>query len=614
MPAMIVLFYFNSVNILLKRAFFILTKKCKKSKFTIFFILLQNIYKLHACLVYNHFMLKNFFEKIVSEALNTAITAKELPDVEFVSICDTPKNTEFGDFAVNVASLSRYAKKPPVEIANIISKYIEPENFEVNVINGFINFKPQEKFLFNILKEIIKKGENYAASDIGKGQKVNIEYVSANPTGPFHIGHGRWAAIGSALAEILKYTGYDVFQEFYVNDAGAQIGRLAKSLELRVKELKGEEAIWSDDLYHGEYLIACAKSYLKDNKNLSYADFAKQYMINLQKSLLEKFSTNFDLFFSETSLYKDGEVDECIKKLDEYGKLYEKDGAIWFKSTDYTDSQDRVLKKSDGTNTYLTADIAYHINKLKRGFDLLINIWGADHHGYIPRMKAAIDALGYDSNKLEILLGQLVNIIENGEAVRMGKRKKMVTLDELIDEVGVDATRYWMLMRSIDTTLDFDVELAKTKSDQNPVFYAQYAHARCCSILRKATEINHDIETKTDNQAFISEEELNTLISKAEISKLYTDDTKANDATKKLILKLEEFKSVIKTSSKLRAPYLLCKYVQELACDLHHFYNFARVLTEDKTLSQNRLLIIFAVKTIMSQAFKLIKVEAPDRM
>lgn len=566
-------------------------------------------------------MIKEFFENKVIEAVKKASLDGKLgglSDIELSFMCETPKNLEFGDYAINVASLSRYAKMAPPMIANILAGYIEKENFDINIINGFINFKLQEKFLFNILDEILEKKENFGKIDLGKNRKVNIEYVSANPTGPFHIGHGRWAAIGSALAEIMKYTGYDVFQEFYINDAGNQIQRLAKSLELRVKEQKGDVIDWESeenkDLYRGDYLIPCAKKYIEDNKGLSYADFAKQDMLNLQKELLKKFKTDFDLFFSETTLYKDGEVEKCVNALKNSGKLYEKDGAIWFKSTDYTDSQDRVLKKSDGTNTYLTADIAYHKNKLDRGFDLLINIWGADHHGYIPRMKAAIDALGYDSKKLEVLLGQLVNIIENGEAVRMGKRKKMVTLDELVDEVGVDATRYWMLMRSIDTTLDFDVELAKTKSDQNPVFYAQYAHARCSSILRKAVEEKIDIETKEKSPAFMKEEELDELLKTHKILKLYENDEKANSATKKLILKLEEFKAAIEAASRLRAPYMICKYIQELAYDLHHFYNFARVLTDDVELSKMRLLIIYAVKVILAQAFNLIRIEAPDRM
>ena len=562
-------------------------------------------------------MIRDFFVNSVKDALKKAVNDKKLnipEDVEINFMCEIPKNTEFGDYAVNVSMLSKYAKMAPPLIANIIKDYIAADDFEVNVINGFINFKLNEKFLIKILDEVLNKKENFAKIDLGKGKKVNIEYVSANPTGPFHIGHGRWAAIGSALAEIMKYTGYNVFQEFYINDAGAQIQRLAKSLENRVKEQKGEVVEWDDDLYKGDYLIPVAKKYISDNRGQSYADFAKEEMLNLQKDLLKKFRTDFDLFFSETSLYKDNEVDSCVKQLKESGKLYEKDGAVWFRSTDYTDSQDRVLRKSDGTNTYLTADIAYHKNKLDRGFDLLINIWGADHHGYIPRMKAAIDALGYDSNKLEVLLGQLVNIIENGEAVRMGKRKKMVTLGELVDEVGVDATRYWMLMRSIDTTLDFDVELAKTKSDQNPVFYVQYAHARCCSILRKAVEEKIDIETKEKHDPYFTAEELSKLLEEHKVSRLYDSDKKADDSTKAIILKLEEFKSTIEAASRLRAPYMLCKYAQELAQEMHHFYNFTRVLSDDAEMTKVRLLVVYGVKIILKEVLNLIRVEAPVKM
>lgn len=561
--------------------------------------------------------LKEFFEQKVNEAFNTIKEEKKLDiplDVEVNFQCEIPKNIEFGDFAINVSSLSKYAKKPPVFIANVLKENIKEENFKVNIIGGYINFKLEEELLSNVLNEILDKKEDFGRCDLGQGKKVNIEYVSANPTGPFHIGHGRWAAFGSSLSEILKYSGYKVFQEFYINDAGGQIKRLAKSLELRVKELKGESVVWDDDLYKGDYLIPCAESYIKDNKGLNYGDFAKLYMENLQKDLLRKFRTDFDLFFSELTLYKNGEVDSAVQALEEKGKLYKKDGAIWFKSTEYTDDQDRVLKKTDGTNTYLTADIAYHKNKLDRGFELLINIWGADHHGYIARMKAAIDALGYDSSKLEVLLGQLVNIIENGEAVRMGKRKKMVTLGDLIDEVGVDATRYWMLMRSIDTTLDFDVELAKTKSDQNPVFYAQYAHARCCSILRRAIEDKKNLETGEISPSFMKEEELNDLLKNGRVSKIYTDDVKADEATKALILRLEDFKTAVISASRLRAPYILCKYIQELAFELHHFYNFARVLTDDIDLSKTRLLLIYAVKIVMKQVFSLLKVEAPEKM
>ena len=280
------------------------------------------------CLFYNSCIMKikEFFENAV---LNSALAAQKdgklsgLENNNLTFICETPKNTEFGDFAINVSMLSRYAKMAPVQIANILKEYLEKDDYEVNVINGFINFKLKESFLKKILEEVLYKNEDYGKVNLGYGKKVNIEYVSANPTGPFHIGHGRWAAIGSSLAEIMKYTGYDVFQEFYINDAGGQINRLAKSLELRVKEQKGEEVIWDDDLYKGDYLIPCAKAYIEDNKGLNYGDFAKQYMLSLQKELLTKFKTDFDLFFSELDLYRKGEVDACVKQLEKAGKLYE---------------------------------------------------------------------------------------------------------------------------------------------------------------------------------------------------------------------------------------------------------------------------------------------------
>ncbi len=313
-------------------------------------------------------MLKNFFVKTVKEAVKKALNEGKINGVEDISslpfICSAPKNPEFGDFAINVSFLSKFLKLPPAEIANIVKEYIKGDNFYTNTAGGFINFKVREGILVQILNEILEKKEDYGKINLGNKKKVNIEYVSANPTGPFHIGHGRWAAFGSCLSEILKYTGYEVFCEFYVNDAGGQIQRLAKSLELRVKELKGEEAVWDEDLYRGEYLIPVAKKYIVDNRGLSYGDFAKEEMIKSQKELLVRFRTCFDLFFFEKSLYQSGEVDACCHTLEKKGKLYENGGAIWFKSSEYGDSQDRVLKKKDGSNTYLTADIAYHANKL----------------------------------------------------------------------------------------------------------------------------------------------------------------------------------------------------------------------------------------------------------
>ena len=564
-------------------------------------------------------MKKDFFAQLTHGAISEAIKEEKLGQLKennFKPICEIPKNTEFGDFAINVSSLAREAKIAPPLIAQNIASFIKPEGFSVNTVAGFINFKLEKELLSEITKEILDKKEDFARSNIGNGEKVNLEYVSANPTGPFHIGHGRWAALGSALANVMNYCGYNVYQEFYINDAGNQINKLARSLELRVKEQKGEKVEWEEDLYPGEYLIDCAKRYIESGEKESYADFAKADMLRQQKELLEKFRTHFDCFFSELSLYKANEVEKCVKELDEKGKLYKKDDAIWFKSSDYTDSQDRVLKKADGTNTYLTADIAYHKNKLERGFDRLINIWGADHHGYIARIKASIDALGYNSDCLEVLLGQLVNIIQDGEQMRMGKRKKMVTLDELVEEVGVDATRFWMLMRSIDTTIDFDIDLAKSASDKNPVFYVQYAHARACSILRKAVEPRFDTENKTELAPLFEACELDNLHQKVNSEILFDEgmDKNSIEATRSLILKLEESKAIIEAAARLRAPYLLCKYAQDLATAFHHFYNFSRVLSDDKEISKNRLAIVQCFKIILGKTLDLLGVSAPEKM
>ncbi len=556
-------------------------------------------------------MLKEYFIGITKEAINLSARAGklgEMKDFEGELFCDKPKNPDFGDFAINISSLAKVARIAPPQIASAIIEQLPENDYTVSVAGGFINFKLGTKFLQNILNEVASKGENYGRTNLGGNKKVNIEYVSANPTGPFHIGHGRWAAVGSSLSDALKFAGYDVFQEFYINDAGNQIDKLGMSLELRVRELKGEKIEMPEDSYRGDYLIECAKKYIEENSSEDFSEYAKIEMLRQQKELLEQFGVHFDLFFPESDLYKNGEVETAVEKLAPY--LYENEGATWFKSSEFGDVQDRVIKKADGANTYLTADIAYHYNKLKRS-DELINIWGADHHGYIARIKASVEALGGDPNCVTVLLGQLVNIIQDGEAVRMGKRKTMVTLEDLIDEVGVDGVRYWMLMRSIDTMLDFDIDLAKSQSDKNPVFYVQYAYARCCSILRKAIETRFDTVDKKELAPFLTQNEFEAA--------LKTPPTlpKSNDVDpsfKKLILKLEEFNEVIEAIARLKAPYLLCKYASELAGDFHHFYNYNRVLTEDKNETAMRICVVNCTKTVMGIVLKLIGVSAPERM
>jgi len=568
------------------------------------------------------------FKDSILDKVNKAIVKANFEGAEQINLrLETPKNADFGDFAVNVSPLAKVAKMAPPLIAQKVVENIDFEG-EINIVGGFINFKLTKEQQDSVIKKILKEKDNFGKNNFGQGEKVILEYVSANPTGPFHIGHGRWAAMGSSLASMMKFSGYDVFQEFYINDAGNQINTLANSLKIRVLQELGEDASFPTDevevknFYTGEYLIPVAKKYVEE-KNLSVnnldlqdlGEFAKAEMFKLQKDLLENFGVAFDNFFWESSLHNSGEVEKCVKQLKENGKVYEKDGAVWFKSSEYGDEQDRVIKKADGSNTYLTADIAYHNDKLVRGFDRMINIWGADHHGYVARMRASIEALGYDGDKLEVLLGQLVNLIVDGEQMRMGKRKKMLTLGDLIDEVGVDATRFWMIMRSIDTTLDFDVDLAKSSNDENPVFYVQYAHARACSILRAAVAERFDTETKEKLQSFFNTDELETIAQNPSvIEALSVEDEKSIASTKSLIMKLESFEETVLASVKARAPYMLCRYAQDLAADFHQFYAFSRVLNVEPKLMKSRLALVFAFKHVLSNTFRLLGVSAPESM
>ena len=579
-------------------------------------------------------MIKDYFLNKVENALEKAILNKKLGQMTeytpYTLVVEKPKNPDFGDFAVNVSSLARQAKIAPPMIANAIVAEINDSDNEYSVIGGFINFKAGKNLLISAIEEIFKKKDSFGRPENIDKEKIILEYVSANPTGPFHIGHGRWAAMGSALANLLKFYGHEVYQEFYINDAGAQIQKLGNSLAIRIRQQLGENVDFPSDeierknFYPGDYLVPVAKKFTEENSALLkevqndiskidvqiLSDFAKYEMERLQKELLENFRVHFDNFYSELTLHKSGKVDECVNKLKASGKIYTKDGADWFRSSDFGDDQDRVIKKADGANTYLTADIAYHIDKLERGFDRMINIWGADHHGYVARVKASIEALGYDPDKLEILLGQLVNLVINGNEVRMGKRKNMVTLDDLIEEVGVDATRFWMCMRSIDNTLDFDIELAKTNSDENPVFYVQYAHARACSILRNATEDKIDSENGKSVPAPLKPAELEDL--KNNYKKEYLLPTL--DSARKLVLKLEEFKSLIKLAAETRQVYTICRYVQELAAEFHSFYNANRVISDDKEMMKARLSLVLSVKQVLNNALNLLEVSAPERM
>lgn len=596
-------------------------------------------------------MIKDLISAQIKDAIKTAAQKGEVGQLSFE---DTPdlavektKNPEFGDYSVNISPLSKLARISPPKIAEAIVPYLGIDDAEVSVIQGFINFKIKSSLLSKAVSEIIIKNKNFGRNNIGNHEKVLLEYVSANPTGPLHIGHGRWAAVGSSLANLMKFSGYDVVQEFYINDAGNQINNLGKSLWIRVlqkMDIKAEfpqtEEEGSKNYYAGDYLIEVAEEYIKNYvkkaeelyKNNSeplnpsadvvkeMADFAKALMLEKQKELLSRFKTDFDFWYSETSLHQQGEVEKTIEKLKTLDKLYEKDGALWFKSSEYGDDQDRVVLKNDGAYTYLTADIAYHYDKIQRGFERLINIWGADHHGYVARIKASIEAMGKNPQCLEVLLGQLVNLIISGEQVRMGKRKKMITLEDLIDEVGVDATRFWMIMRSIDTTLDFDVDLAKSCSDENPVFYVQYAHARACSILRTATGQRFDQLNNSELPPYLSQAALEELINPEKFNKNIpeflwkTNSDKELESTKALVLKLESFEDVVEISAKARAPYIIAKYVLELSRDFHHFYTFTRVLNIEDDVMKARVSLIIATKQVFENALGLLGVCAPESM
>ncbi len=588
-------------------------------------------------------MLKEQLRKIIEEAINKKIQENKLGNIKSINdisiIIEKPKNSNFGDFSINVAPYAKIAKINPVILAQELQNALVSKDFEVHIVGCFVNFKLNNSFYNKALENILNKKENFGSNNFGKNQKVLLEYVSANPTGPLHIGHGRWAAMGSALANLLKKSGYVVTQEFYINDAGNQINNLAHSLFIRVLQELGENINFPSDendiknFYTGEYLIKTAKEFIeekpkesqqiKNNKNFDnetkslLSDFAKNKMEQEQRNLLNKLNVSFDSYFSETTLHKSGKVINCLEELEKTGNTYKEDNALWFKSSSFEDEKDRVLIKKDGTYTYLSADIAYHIDKLKRGFDKLINIWGADHHGYVPRIKAAIEAFGYDKNSLEVLLGQLVNLIINNEQVRMGKRKKMITLEELVDEVGVDATRFWMIMRDINTTLDFDVDLAKSKADENPVFYVQYANARACSILRNLTKPRLDITNKNTLPPLFTQTEINKITSNIEninINNLWNCDENEIISTKNIIQMLDNFEDLVLSAVKNRAPYMIAKYMQDLASDFHKFYSNVRIITQNKDLTKSRIALIVAIKIVLKNSFDLLGVSAPESM
>ncbi|NLY79207.1 MAG: arginine--tRNA ligase, partial [Lysinibacillus sp.] len=444
-------------------------------------------------------------QQSIKDALKAAVDKAGLVEegAQYNIHIEVPKDKSNGDFATNLAmQLTKLAKKPPRQIAEAIVENLETEGTDIEKVEiagpGFINITVRKDFLAEIIKAVKEQSENYGRSKAGGGEKIQVEFVSANPTGDLHLGHARGAAFGDSLCNVLDFAGYDVSREYYINDAGNQVNNLAYSLEAHYKQALGMDAEMPEDGYYGQDIIDIANQLAQEygDSILQKSDeerfqFFRENGLKLEleklKRDLENFRVRFDVWYSETSLYENGKIDHALNKLRANGHVFEQDGATWFRSTTFGDDKDRVLIKSDGSYTYLTPDIAYHEDKLQRGFDKLINIWGADHHGYIPRMKAAIEALGYDRDKLEVEVIQMVQLYKNGKKYKMSKRTgNAVTMRELVEEVGLDAVRYYFVKTACDSHMDFDLDLAVAESNENPVYYAQYAHARICSILRSA--------------------------------------------------------------------------------------------------------------------------------
>lgn len=547
----------------------------------------------------------------LKEAILDAIVSAGLAQREEIPaiVLEVPKDKSHGDFATNAAmQLSRIAKKNPRQIAEEILGQLDHGKAGIEKAEiagpGFINFTLSKSYLYPILLQVYREGENYGRTAMGNGKKVQVEFVSANPTGSLHLGHARGAAVGDALCNVLDFAGYEVTREYYINDAGNQIVNLIKSIEARYRQELGQDVEMPEDGYHGEDIKGFAKELVAEqgDKLLSMPEEERTAFLRkfgLDKELakiqrdLERFRVRFDVWFSETSLYQDGQVEASLAELRDKGQTYELDGATWLKTTEYGDDKDRVLVKNDGTYTYLTPDIAYHRNKYDRGFDRIINIWGADHHGYIPRVKAAMQAIGKDPEKLTVLIAQMVSLFQDGEKVKMSKRTgKAVTMVDLMDEVGVDPIRYFFTMRSMDSHLDFDMDLAISTSNENPVYYVQYAHARICSIFRQAEEQGVQVPAAES----------------VDLGKLTAEHEYD------LLRKLGELPEEIGVAAENYAPHRLVRYVYELAALFHSYYRAERVITEDADQTAARLVLLGGVRTALANVLRLIGVSAPEKM
>ncbi len=569
--------------------------------------------------------IRESLESVLYQALKAAVEAGELPLNEIPQpSLERPREEGHGDWACTIAMrLAKAAHMNPRAIAQAIVDHL-PENNLVESFEiagpGFINLTLTNASFQAVVSEARQQGSDFGKSELSEPCKVNLEYVSANPTGPMHVGHGRWAALGDAIARVMRHAGYSVDEEFYINDQGNQMNVFGNSIVVRYQQLLGQDVEMPEACYGGAYIKDIAQAiidadgdkWLDANEDERLVDFRERgyaMMLDSVKDTLSTFGNNFDTWFSERSLFvadENGETKQqrAFDVMNEKGLLFEAEGATFFRSTDYGDDKDRVLVKANGDLTYFMSDVAYHYDKMQRGYDHLIDIWGADHHGYIQRCKAMMAAWGYP-DALEVVLGQLVNLLRDGEPVRMSKRTgEMVTFQELIDEVGVDATRYLMLSKSADQAIDFDIEVAKKQDSSNPVYYVQYAHARICSILRKAGEARGMNVESAGIEEIVAELGLDDI----DLSPL------AHESELALMRKMADFSELVAGAARDRAPFRLTHYAQELAGLFHSFYGNCHVLGEEESVERARLALVDSTRIVLALSLDLLGVSAPERM
>ncbi len=585
--------------------------------------------------------MKRQIQQLVTQALEQLAAAGKIPAAELPEpLIDRTKNPEHGDFACNIAMvMARIARRKPRELAEDIVASLPASELVAGVEiagPGFINFRlaPQAQYL--VVPQILEQGHRFGRSDLGRSKPVQVEFVSANPTGPLHVGHGRGAAYGAVVADLLEAVGFAVHREYYVNDAGRQMDILGTSVWLRYLELCGEELPFPSNGYQGDYvldiaaslhrehgdayrvdaetvfaevpadapegdkeahidgLIARAKQLLGDNRYRLVFELALNTILDDIRDDLGLFGVRYDEWYSERTLTESGAVNRALERLRSAGHVYEKEGALWFRSTAFGDEKDRVVERENGQTTYFASDIAYHMDKLERGFERVIDVWGADHHGYVPRVKAALEALGDDPGKLEVLLVQFANLYRGGEKVQMSTRSgSFVTLRSLRKEVGTDAARFFYVMRRCEQHLDFDLDLAKSQSNDNPVYYVQYAHARVCSVLRQAADKGFQVEPSPGGE---------------NLERLTEGHEQA------LLTELGRYPELLEQAALGQEPHLLAHYLRELANGLHTYYNAHQFLVDDDALRDARLKLILATRQVLMNGLNLLGVSAPERM